>query len=456
MICESLHFMRSQRLNIPLVLSTAVAALGGLLLGFDTAVIAGATQALSHSFGLTPLMLGLTVSCAIWGTVLGGLLAAIPGERYGGRESLRITAVLYLVSALGCALSERWGMFLLFRFLSGLAIGGCSVFSPMYIAETAPAALRGRLVACFQLSIVTGILVAYGSNATLTLALAGPALWRFELGVAALPAALFLLLLSSIPQSPRWLVKQGRLDEACTVLRTIGSDDPSRDAAAIEAALASASGQRAPSLFSAEFRRPLLIALALGLFNQLSGINAILYYLNDIFAQAGFRSVSASGQAIAIGVANLVFTLVGVALIDRVGRKPLLLGGAAGMAISLTGVAAIFLAGRMQSLLLPLLISFIGFFAASQGAVVWVYLSEIFPSAIREKGQSLASSWLWLLTAIVSGVFPSLAAISRGYPFILFAAAMAAQFLVVLWFFPETKGNSLEQIQQALSGEARV
>ena len=446
----------SQSLNTPLAMSTAVAALGGLLLGFDTAVIAGATQALRHTFALTPLMLGLTVSCAIWGTVLGGLLASVPGERYGGRESLRITAVLYLVSALGCALAERWGTFLLFRFLSGLAIGGCSVFSPMYIAETAPPALRGRLVACFQLSIVSGILVAYASNAGLTLALAGPALWRFELGIAALPAALFLLLLSFIPQSPRWLVKQGRLNEACAVLKTVGSNDPGRDAAEIETALVSAKGHSAASLFSPEFRRPLLIALALGLFNQLSGINAILYYLNDIFAQAGFRSVSASGQAIAIGIANLLFTLAGVTLIDRVGRKPLLLGGSVGMALSLAGVAAIFLAGRMQSLLLPLLIIFIGSFAASQGAVVWVYLSEIFPSAIREKGQSFASSWLWLLTAIVSGVFPTLAAISRGYPFVLFAAAMAAQFLIVLWFFPETKGSSLEQIQQRISEEVRV
>ena len=444
--------MESRTLNLPLALSTAVAALGGLLLGFDTAVIAGTTQALTRTFQLSPLMLGTTVSCAIWGTVLGGLLAAIPGERYGGRESLRITAVLYLASALGCALAGSLSIFLFFRFLSGLATGGCSVFSPMYIAETAPPALRGRLVACFQLSIVSGILAAYGSNAGLTLVVAGLSLWRFELGVAAVPAALFLLMLGLIPQSPRWLVKQGRLDEAHAVLKTIGSDDSQRDIAEIQTALASAKGQLAPSLFRAEFRRPLLIALALGLFNQLSGINAILYYLNDIFAQAGFRSVSASGQAIAIGIANLVFTLVGMALIDRIGRRPLLLGGALGMGISLAGVAAVFLGGRMQFLLLPLLILFIGFFAASQGAVVWVYLSEIFPSAIREKGQSFASSWLWLLTAVVSAVFPSVAAISRGFPFVLFAAAMAAQFIVVLWFFPETKGTALGQIQQTLSG----
>ncbi len=437
--------MRSQRLTLTLAMSTAVAAIGGLLLGFDTAVIAGTTQALTRTFQLTPVMLGLTVSCAIWGTVLGGLLASTPGERYGGRESLRITAVLYLVSAFGCSLAVNWCTFMLFRFVSGLAIGGCSVFSPMYIAETAPAAMRGRLVACFQLSIVSGILVAYGSNAAIALAFSGPGLWRFQLGVAALPAALFLVTLGFIPQSPRWLVKQGRLDEARAVLMMIGSNDPGLEAQQIQTVLASAKGQRAPSLFAAEFRRPLLIALALGLFNQLSGINAILYYLNDIFAEAGFRSVSASSQAIAIGMANLVFTLVGMALIDRIGRKPLLLAGAVGMALSLTGVAAIFLVGRMQSLLLLLLIFFIGSFAVSQGAVLWVYLSEIFPSAVREKGQSFASSWLWLLTAVVSGVFPTLAALSRGYPFVLFASAMAAQFVIVLWFFPETKGNSLEQ-----------
>lgn len=435
-------------------MSTGVAALGGLLLGFDTAVIAGTTQALTRTFHLTSFLLGVTVSCAIWGTVLGGLFAAIPGERLGARESLRLVALLYVISALGCAAASNLSTFLFFRFLTGLAIGGCSVFSPMYIAETAPSALRGRLVSCFQLSIVSGILVAYASNAGLMLVVSGSALWRAELGAAALPATLFLLLLKFIPQSPRWLVQQGRLEQARVVLQKSGSEELEQDVAKIQMALVAAEGKGSRSIFSAEFRRPLLIALALGLFNQLSGINAILYYVNDIFAEAGFRSVSASGQAIAIGVANILFTLLGMSLIDRVGRKPLLLGGAVGMAFSLSGVAMIFLIDRMQALLLPLLVSFIGFFAVSQGAVVWVYLSEIFPLAIRERGQSLASSWLWLLSAVVSGVFPSLAAVSRGYPFLLFAAAMVAQFLVVLWFFPETKGNSLEQIQETILGDA--
>lgn len=442
--------MAARSLTPALALATAVAALGGLLFGFDTAVIAGTTHALTGIFHLSPFTLGVTVSCAIWGTVLGGLLAGIPGERFGGRESLRITAVLYLLSALGCAFASNWSTFLVFRFLSGLAIGGCSVFSPMYIAETAPPALRGRLVACFQLSIVTGILVAYASNAALALVIHGPSLWRFQIGVAALPATLFLVALGFIPRSPRWLVKQARLEEAHRALVAIGSADPERELARIRGSLAADLAQQAPSLFAPGFRRPLLLALALGLFNQLSGINAILYYLNDIFAQAGFGAMSADRQAIAIGVANLVFTMLGMALIDVVGRKPLLLVGSVGMALALAGIAAIFLAAKLQFLLLPLLLVFIAFFAASQGAVLWVYLSEIFPPAIREKGQSFASFWLWLLTAAVSGLFPSLAALSRGSPFLLFAAAMAAQFVVVLWFFPETKGSSLEQIQQVL------
>lgn len=441
----------SARLITPSVaFATAVAALGGLLFGFDTAVIAGTTRALASIFHLTPFTLGVTVSVAIWGTVLGGLFAGIPGERLGGRESLRVTALLYFVSALGCALSGRWRTFLFFRFLGGLAIGGCSVFSPMYIAEIAPPALRGRLVACFQLSIVTGILVAYASNAALALTMHSAALWRFQIGVAALPAALFLLTLKYIPHSPRWLVKQGSLEEAHRALAALGSTHPMQETERIRASIAKTAQHAGPSLFAPVFRKPLLLALALGFFNQLSGINAILYYLNDIFAQAGFGSVSADRQAVTIGLANLIFTLLGMALIDAIGRKPLLLLGSAGMALALSGVATIFLAGRQQSLLLPLLLAFIACFAISQGAVIWVYLSEIFPPSIREKGQSFASFWLWLLTAAVSGFFPSLAAVARGYPFVLFAVAMVAQFFAVLWFFPETKGNSLEQMQQIL------
>ena len=441
-------------MNRLLLGSTAVAALGGLLLGFDTAVIAGATSTLEVTFHLTPMLLGITVSCAIWGTVFGGLLAGVSGERYGSRESLRTTAVLYLISALGCAFAGSLGVFLGFRVLSGFAIGGCSVFSPMYISETAPPKLRGRLVACFQLCIVSGILLAYGSNAGLFLFVNTAMLWRWELGVAALPAAMFLVLLGTIPQSPRWLAKRGRHTEAYAILRSFGIPEPEHSLEQIQSKLAQGL-ESSRSLFAPEFRRPLLVALALGLFNQLSGINAILYYANYIFAAGGFASLSGAWQAVAVGTANLLFTFVGMLLIDRVGRKPLLLAGSTGMAVTLSGVACIFLYGNFQRWLLPLLLAFIGFFAISQGAVVWVYLSEIFPASIREKGQSLASSWLWLLTAVVSGTFPVFAARSRGVPFVIFAAAMVVQFFVVLRFFPETKGASLEAMQASLEQVAQ-
>jgi SP family arabinose:H+ symporter-like MFS transporter len=430
----------------PLAFATGVASLGGLLFGFDTAVIAGTTQALSAFFHLSPIALGLTVSCALWGTVLGGLLASFPGNRYGGRASLRLTAILYFLSALGCAFAQHWTTFLMFRIVGGFAIGGCSVFGPMYVAEIAPAALRGRLVGCFQLSIVSGILLAYASNDILDRLQLGRAEWRYDLGVAAGPALFFFVALRLIPDSARWLLKKGRLAEATAALKKLGSTEPEAETQILLAALAEESGLTKTSILAPAFRRPLAIALALGFFNQFSGINAVLYYLNAIFARAGFSGLSAGRQAVWVGFANLLFTMAGMALIDRVGRKPLLLAGAAGMAAALAGIAWLFFTGRHPGWLLPLLVLFIASFAISQGAVVWVYLSEIFPSAVRESGQSVASAWLWLLTAIITGVFPRLAAVSGAYPFSLFAVAMLAQFAVVVWLFPETKGRSLETI----------
>ncbi len=435
-------------MTFALALSTAVASLGGLLFGFDTAVIAGTTHALTLYFQLTPAALGITVSCALWGTVAGCLLAPFPAKRFGGRESLRLVGVLYLISALGCALSRDWAIFLCFRFLGGLAIGGCSIFAPMYMAESSPPSIRGKVVGCFQLSIVTGILLAYASNFAVDLRHFGVLDWRVKLGIAAVPSLLFLLALGWIPRSPRWLVSKGRLSEAASSLEAVGFDDAPNEIRRIQGSLTRDAGQNA-SVFAAAYRKPLFIALALGFFNQFSGINAILYYLNDIFANAGFASVSAGQQAVAVGGANLLFTLVGMALIDRVGRKPLLLAGSVGMAAALAGVTILFFSNSHKWLLLPLLVLFIACFAASQGAVVWVYLSEIFPNAVRASGQSLASFWLWLLTATLTGFFPSLAAVSNGSVFLLFTAAMVAQFFVVLVYFPETRGRSLESIQDA-------
>jgi SP family arabinose:H+ symporter-like MFS transporter len=436
--------LRHRRITIALLFTTGVAASGGFLFGFDTAVIAGTTHALTSHFYLTPVTLGVTVSCALWGTVAGGLLAFLPAERWGGRDSLRLAALLYLVSALGCASAWSWYGFLAFRFIGGLAIGGCSVFAPMYIAETSPPLIRGKLVGCFQLSIVTGILVAYASNSVIgSLHLHGAA-WRIELGVAAIPSLFFWIGLFFIPRSPYWLVKHDRLPEARRSLGILGFLQSDVEVERIQHSLQKSPGHAKQSVFRLAYRRPLLIALALGLFNQLSGINAVLYYANDIFARAGFGSASAGKQAVAVGVTNLLFTILGMALIDRLGRKPLLLAGSVVMALALAGISAIFLAGRHQLYLLPLLLLFIASFAASQGAVVWVYLSEIFPNAVRESGQSLASFWLWLLTAVVAGVFPVVAARSPTAPFLIFCFVCVLQFIVVLLLFPETRGRSLE------------
>lgn len=438
------------KLNPIILLSTAVAALGGLLLGFDTAVIAGTTHGLSAAFGLTPVTLGITVSCALWGTVGGGLMASPIGARYGARAGLRWMAILYVVSAVGCALSWSWSSLMLFRLIGGLGIGGSSVLSPMYIADISPKQWRGRLVACFQFTVVAGILVAYASNALVSRLQLHALEWRFELGAAALPAILFLVTLLSIPESPRWLVSRGRIEEAMFALRRMGSDD---DQAEVERMLAA--GRRSPAsskhrLFVRDHSKVIFIALCIGVLNQLSGINAILYYLNDIFAQAGFTAASANMQAVAIGAANLAFTVLAMFLIDTVGRRFLLLVGSIGTGVCLLLVAAIFATGHYKGALLWLLIAYIAFFAISQGTVVWVYLSEIFPPGIREKGQSLGTLSLWVTNGLVAAVYPKIASVAGQYPFIFFSVMMFGQFFLTLFVFPETKGLSLETSSEFL------
>jgi SP family arabinose:H+ symporter-like MFS transporter len=437
-------------MNFTLAKSTAVAALGGLLFGFDTAVISGATGTLTETYQLTPGGLGITVASALGGTILGAMLAGFPADRYGRRDSLRIMAVLYLVSALGCAAAWSWSALIVFRFLGGLGIGGSSVLGPMYIAEISPARLRGRLVGFFQFNIVFGILLAYFSNYLIGLQRFGLSEWRWELGVTGIPAALFFLLLFTIPRSPRWLVKKGRISEARIVLQQTGAGDYEHELQQIVASIDSEHRQAADTLFSRKYLFPIFLAVTVGMFNQLSGINAILYYLNDIFAHAGFSKVSGSLQAVAVGATNLLFTVIAMSVIDRIGRKILLLVGAVGMAVCLAGVAAIFFSGQHQSALLPLLIGYIACFAFSQGAVIWVYLAEVFPNAVRAQGQSLGSFSHWFMNALISGTFPLLAASSGGYPFVFFAAMMVLQFFVVLFVYPETKALSLEEMQKKM------
>lgn len=439
----------SMKLNPYLLRSTVVAALGGLLFGFDTAVIAGTTQELTGQYHLSPTTLGITVSSALLGTIIGAMMAGIPGDRYGRRDSLRIMAIFYVVSALGCALALNWGMLVAFRVIGGLAIGGSSVLGPMYIAEIAPAKWRGRLVGFFQFNVVFGILAAYFSNYVVGLFNLGAVEWRWKLGVAGIPAAAFLLMLFGIPRSPRWLVKKRRNDEARDVLRQIGEENYEQELQDIVESI-DAEHITDEAFFSRRYRLPIFLAVTIGLFNQLAGINAILYYLNDIFARAGFSKVSSDLQAVAIGATNLVFTMIAMSLIDRVGRKMLLLIGSVGTASCLAGVAWIFLTHHHEELLVWLLIGYIAFFAFSQGAVIWVYIGEVFPNRVRAKGQSLGSFSHWLMNGIISLVFPVMAAKSGGYPFVFFAAMMVLQFVVVLLFYPETKGLSLEELQKKL------
>ncbi len=438
------------KLNSYLLKSSIVAALGGLLFGFDTAVIAGATEALTKLYSLSPELKGFTVSAALWGTVLGAMFGGIPGDRYGRRASLRITAVLYLVSALGCALAFNWYALIFARFLCGLAIGASSVLGPMYIAEIAPAKQRGRLVGMFQFNIVFGILVAYLSNYLIGMLGLGDSEWRWKLGVSAAPAALFLIMLYTIAESPRWLAKKGRVKEAEDVLRGTGDPDYKKDLAEIVESMDARHGAANEPLFQRKYRFPIFLAVSIAMFNQFSGINAVLYYLNDIFREAGFDKVNSDLQAVAVGATNLLFTMIAMSVIDKVGRKTLLLIGSIGTSLALAGVAAIFFAGTHQNLLVWCLVGFIAFFAFSQGAVIWVYLSEVFPTRVRAKGQSLGSSTHWVMNAIIANIFPMLAASSGGAPFVFFAVMMLVQFFVVLSTYPETKGHTLEEMEQKL------
>jgi len=433
--------------NRYLVKATTVGALGGLLFGFDTAVIAGTTQQLTEVFHLTPTTLGLTVFIGLVGTVIGAIGSGVLGQKIGGREALRIMAILYTISAVGCAFAWNWDALMFARLIGGLGIGGSSVLGPVYIAELAPAKWRGRMVGMFQINIVVGILLAYLSNYIITTRNLGALQWRWEFGVAIVPSVLFLAMLYGIPRSSRWLVTTNQTDEALEVLEMMGSPNSQAELQEIIDSVHLERGAKQEPLFNGRYNLPIFLAISIGLFNQLSGINAILYYSNYIFASAGFSSSSAALQTVGIGLVNLFATLLGMSLIDKLGRKTLLLIGAIGMTIALAGVAGIFYMHSHQSLLVWLLVLFIIFFAVSQGSVIWVYIAEVFPSRVRSKGQSVGSSSHWIMNALIAGAFPLVAAKSQAAPFVFFASMMLLQFLIVLFVYPETKGKTLEAIQ---------
>jgi sugar porter (SP) family MFS transporter len=428
------------------------ASLAGLLFGFDTVVISGVTESVGREFhlGTGTFWYGFSVASALLGTFIGALFAGAPGDRYGSRDTLKAVGYLYVASALGCAFCWNLESFYVFRFIGGLAIGASSVLAPVYISEIAPADRRGALTGLFQFNIVLGILIAFISNAVVQTFESDADLWRVKLGIAAVPAILFAVLMYTIPQSPRWLALRGRTDEARRSLERVGVTDTGAMLAEFERAAASARANAATRLFTSAHSKPILLAILIAMFNQLSGINAILYYLNDIFAAAGFSGMSNALQSVAIGAANLVATVIALRVIDRVGRRNLLMIGSVGTAVALAGVALIFATGEGRGWLLACLIGFIAFFAFSQGAVIWVYLAEIFPTAVRSRGQALGSATHWGMNALIAQVFPMIAATTQSLPFVFFAACMVVQFFVVMAFFPETRGVELESIEQKL------
>ena len=444
----------------PLVVRSAiVAALGGLLFGFDTAVISGTTEDLERVYGIGGFMLGFTVATALLGTIVGALIAGRPVDRYGRKKVLFAVGILFVVGALGSGLVTNLWLFMLFRFLGGIGVGLASVVAPIYTAEVAPPRYRGRLVGLVQFNIVLGILLAYPSNFILANTLPSDIAWRWMFMVMAFPAAIFFLLLFTTPETPRWLYMVGRRAEAVETIHrlTNSRDEAEFEIREIEQTLAAnAEAARAP-FFVRQNRKVILLAVAIAAFNQLSGINAILYYANDIFRMAGAGNNSAALQSVVVGLVNLITTMAALTVIDKIGRRKLMLVGSIGYLVSLGALAAVFtiydgqFTGASSVMVLGALVVFIAAHAFGQGSVIWVFISEIFPNRIRARGQSLGSLTHWVFAAVVSWTFPGVAAaLGGGAAFGLFFVCMIGQLVWVLKVMPETKDVPLEEMEENL------
>ena len=428
-----------------------VASLGGLLFGFDTAVISGAEKDIQDVYGLSDFLHGFTMSSALIGTIIGALFSTSPVEKYGRQKSLIVIALMYLLSAIGSALApdNAWWLFIFSRFLGGLAVGASSVAGPLYIAEVSPSHWRGRFVAFFQFNIVLGIVLAYFSNYLID---GFDNDWRWMLGVESIPALLFAILLFTIPESPRWLMGQGKEQEARRVLALVDDTNLEQQVAEIRASLAEDCKEGEP-LFQRKYWKPILIAFLIATFNQLAGINAILYYAPRIFEMSGVAREGSLLQSIIIGLTNLTFTMIGMVLIDKVGRKKLLYIGSLGMTLAL-GTASYGFYNELTTgyLLLFCVMVFIAFFAVSLGAYIWVVIAEVFPNSVRGKGQVLGSMTHWFWSALLTWTFPvflGTGSSGGGLIFCIFAV-MSALSIVFAWKLPETKNKSLEQIQNEL------
>lgn len=429
-----------------------VAALGGFLFGFDTAVISGVETTIQQLWQLDKFAHGFTIASALIGTVLGSIIAGRPAEVYGRKKILQVIGLLYLVTSLGSALTNSWHLFVLFRFLGGIGVGASSVVGPMYISEISPAHSRGRLVALFQFNVVSGILIAFLSN-YFFFGIGNDA-WRWMLGVQAVPSLLYFVMVFVVPESPRWLVKQGKSKDAENVLKTIGEPYPAEALQKITDSLQREAGASQEKLFTKNYRQPIFYAVVLAMFNQLAGINAIMYYAPRIFEMTGLAKDTALLQAVSIGATNMLFTLLAISVIDKFGRKTLLIIGSVGMIVFLGLVARAFFTQDFGGYAVMIyLVGFIAFFAFSQGAVIWVFISEIFPNTVRAKGQALGSFTHWIMAAIITWTFPIIAkssAMGGAYAFSFFSLMMVLQFFFAWRVLPETKGKSLEDIQQTV------
>ncbi len=440
-------------MNSKLVLWSITVGLGGFLFGLDTAVISGAVGDIEKLWNLDKLSLGFTVATALYGTVIGAAFGGLPADYFGRKKTLLWIGILFFISAAGAALAQDVNVFMLFRFIGGLSIGASSVVAPVYISEIAPPKYRGRMVISFQFNIVFGILIAYVSN-YLFEGFGGENDWRWMLGVVALPSLLFSVMVLFTPESPRWLItKKG--DEA-KARKILSITEENVDGAIDEikkAGFSTNENANKESFFSRKYSTPILLAFLFAFFNQLSGINAIIYFAPDVFKMTGLEQSGALLSTAGIGVVNLVFTILGWFLIDRLGRKTLMYIGSVGYIISLALIAYAFF-NQSHSFTTIFIFAFIASHAIGQGAVIWVFISEIFPNSVRASGMAWGSLTHWVFAAILTNVFPILAdKYGAGPIFAFFSAMMVLQLLYVWLMMPETKGVSLEDLQRRLVKE---
>ncbi|WP_335964912.1 sugar porter family MFS transporter [Galbibacter sp. PAP.153] len=430
-----------------------IISLGGFLFGFDTAVISGAEQAIQQVWELNDLKHGFAIAVALYGTLVGAIFGGIPSDKIGRRNTLHWIAVLFLISAIGSALAPEVYSFIVFRFLGGIAVGASSVTAPIYISEISQAKNRGKLVASFQLNLVLGILMAYVSNYIISL-LNLESSWRWMLGVEAIPALVFAILIKKLPRSPRWvLAKHGAEEEAFNTLQTINAENCHEELSAIKKSLKDdTETASAKSFFSKKYSFVMLLAFLFAFFNQLSGINSVIYYAPRIFKDAGLGAESSLFSTVGVGIVNLIFTLVGMYLIDRSGRKKLMYIGSVGYIVSLFFIGRAFDLENTEGAIVPILsFLFIASHAIGQGAVIWVFISEIFPNKVRAYGMSLGSSTHWVFAALITNFFPYFTEkVGPAVIFYFFAGMMVLQLLFVIFLMPETKGKSLEELSDNL------